>query len=437
MLYLEDYLEMIEHLPAELRDRFTEMRTSDLEVQNKVDVLAAKEKAFFASCKRLKASERNDEYEKIRREYAEVIGQSSEKIQNAEECYNLVDRYLRKLDQELHKFKMELEADNSGITEILERRSLEMDAPAASTGTAKENRLPKKQQTRKANQTIAHTPSATGINVGGMPKAERNRGGSMPAGYSAEAIMQGLDPNLSASSPISLPSIATPSTSGMGLSTYPLQHMGTGGNALAAAASQAIAATQQLVPGRRTSSLKASYEAIHLGVQSHEFQIGRELAGATQSALAASGLLGGGADSPIPSTSSGQPSTKRQKTNKRGYSIDPGTPQPAMLDVVSGVGSGSGMDGADGLMESLGGSESSPSAEDILGGGRDGDEGWNYDPSEPRYCICNQVSYGDMVACDNVDCPYEWFHYPCVGITAPPKGKWYCPTCSARRKGRK
>lgn len=46
------------------------------------------------------------------------------------------------------------------------------------------------QQTRKANQTIAHTPSATGINVGGMPKSERNRGGPVPAGYSAEAIMQ-------------------------------------------------------------------------------------------------------------------------------------------------------------------------------------------------------------------------------------------------------
>lgn len=23
------------------------------------------------------------------------------------------------------------------------------------------------------------------------------------------------------------------------------------------------------------------------------------------------------------------------------------------------------------------------------------------DPEEPRYCICNEVSYGDMVACDN------------------------------------
>lgn len=29
---------------------------------------------------------------------------------------------MRKLDQELAKFKMELEADNAGITEILERR---------------------------------------------------------------------------------------------------------------------------------------------------------------------------------------------------------------------------------------------------------------------------------------------------------------------------
>jgi hypothetical protein len=37
------------------------------------------------------------------------------------------------------------------------------------------------------------------------------------------------------------------------------------------------------------------------------------------------------------------------------------------------------------------------------------------------YFFPSQVSYGDMVACDNEDCPYEWFHYPCVGITAPPK----------------
>lgn len=32
-------------------------------------------------------------------------------------------------DTELYKFKCELEADNKGITEVLEKRSLELDAP--------------------------------------------------------------------------------------------------------------------------------------------------------------------------------------------------------------------------------------------------------------------------------------------------------------------
>lgn len=30
-----------------------------------------------------------------------------------------------------------------------------------------------------------------------------------------------------------------------------------------------------------------------------------------------------------------------------------------------------------------------------------GEGEWAPDPNEPRYCLCNQVSYGDMVACDN------------------------------------
>eukprot|EP01047_Picozoa_sp_COSAG01_P036498 COSAG01_NODE_2852_length_6950_cov_12.447518_4_plen_142_part_00 len=51
------------------------------------------------------------------------------------------------------------------------------------------------------------------------------------------------------------------------------------------------------------------------------------------------------------------------------------------------------------------------------------------DENEPRYCYCQKVSYGEMVACDNVDCPHEWFHYGCVGLTGQPAGDWLCPTC--------
>nr|CUU98743.1 hypothetical transcript [Hymenolepis microstoma] len=46
------------------------------------------------------------------------------------------------------------------------------------------------------------------------------------------------------------------------------------------------------------------------------------------------------------------------------------------------------------------------------------------DPNEPTYCICGDVSYGEMVACDNKNCPIEWFHFGCVGLTSKPKGAW-------------
>jgi inhibitor of growth protein 3 len=170
-----------------------------------------------------------------------------------------------------------------------------------------------------------------------------------------------------------LPQMDSPSPNGAATtSTYPLQHMGPGGNAIAQAASQAIAATQQLT-GRRTSSLKASFEAINLGVQTHEFSIGRELAGAAQTAIAStsfSSSLDGG----------GPPPNKKKKTKSSDH----------VLDVVS-----------DGLLdEAL--LDPSLTGHDLLGASiRDPD--WNYDPSEPRYCVCNQVSYGDMVACDNED----------------------------------
>lgn len=56
------------------------------------------------------------------------------------------------------------------------------------------------------------------------------------------------------------------------------------------------------------------------------------------------------------------------------------------------------------------------------------------DPNEPTYCLCHQVSYGEMIGCDNLDCPIEWFHFACVGLTTKPKGKWFCPKCSQDRK---
>jgi len=48
---------------------------------------------------------------------------------------------------------------------------------------------------------------------------------------------------------------------------------------------------------------------------------------------------------------------------------------------------------------------------------------------QPTYCICEEISYGDMIGCDNDLCPLEWCHFNCVSVIRTPKGKWYCPFC--------
>ena len=47
------------------------------------------------------------------------------------------------------------------------------------------------------------------------------------------------------------------------------------------------------------------------------------------------------------------------------------------------------------------------------------------------YCFCRQHPFGVMIACDNKECPYEWFHVDCVGIVEPPDEdeEWYCDHC--------
>ncbi|PNH65305.1 hypothetical protein VD0001_g8537 [Verticillium dahliae] len=59
------------------------------------------------------------------------------------------------------------------------------------------------------------------------------------------------------------------------------------------------------------------------------------------------------------------------------------------------------------------------------------DEGNPIDADEARYCLCDRVSFGVMISCDNTNCLKEWFHLECVGLSAIPARttKWYCPEC--------
>jgi len=55
--------------------------------------------------------------------------------------------------------------------------------------------------------------------------------------------------------------------------------------------------------------------------------------------------------------------------------------------------------------------------------------------NEPLYCVCQNISYGEMIACDNDACRLEWFHYGCVGLDVnyKPSGSWLCTECTENK----
>lgn len=142
------------------------------------------------------------------------------------------------------------------------------------------------------------------------------------------------------------------------------------------------------------------------------------------------------ADSKSPVWPAAEQSGQAPQTGRRLSSLSPGAPlSPAQsMEPISPhapTGAASGDRDGDVNMDAV------PSADEEAEADLDPDA--DVDENEPRYCICQGVSYGDMIACDNSSCVREWFHLDCVGLSRPPgtKTKWYCDECKELlKKGR-
>lgn len=46
------------------------------------------------------------------------------------------------------------------------------------------------------------------------------------------------------------------------------------------------------------------------------------------------------------------------------------------------------------------------------------------------YCVCNTGDDGSpMLACENSNCPVEWYHLKCIQLDEVPAEEWYCHLC--------
>lgn len=67
-----------------------------------------------------------------------------------------------------------------------------------------------------------------------------------------------------------------------------------------------------------------------------------------------------------------------------------------------------------------------PTSTDLTDEQQDSDE---TEDMSKLWCYCNEPSFGEMMLCDNEKCTIKWYHFDCLRIRCPPKGKWYYPSC--------
>eukprot|EP00048_Salpingoeca_helianthica_P009004 m.129191 g.129191 ORF g.129191 m.129191 type:complete len:255 (-) comp14750_c6_seq2:78-842(-) len=134
LLYLEDFCESVEQLPQDMKHVLANVRSLDLRVQNTVDGVDKKLRAFYASAKKKTPDQREKELQEIKKEHSRALEACEEKCTLANQTHDLIERHIRRLEIELKKFAAELENTSPGVTAGLERKSLELDQTGDRSG---------------------------------------------------------------------------------------------------------------------------------------------------------------------------------------------------------------------------------------------------------------------------------------------------------------
>lgn len=458
MLYIEDFLELIEPFPQELRERLTEMREIDLKIQNETDKLDEKIDSFFQQCKKQKADWKIENSEEIRKEYLKLIENADDKVLISNQLYDLLEKYIKKLDQELQKFKLELEADHAGITSKLEQelssKTLNEHVSLNKINSYSSLNLTFNNLNNQTNDDSDFTlcPSSSSDLMQMMLNSQNNF--SLSENLNSTSNHKRKHSNFSEKSTNLISGNLfgrddEDSSSSWNSSSLNLNNSILNINRKSSVNASSINKRTLSSSSRQTSNLDANLmnminSSISLNNSSQKkpsltgINIKNKKTKLDKNRIKKSRLTDLDYDD--------EAFDDDENARNDFYQTDEETNDEtieAPSEVTSsenGVNTIGNEDDDD--LETDEDDQTSEDSEhkfkiphknsrnQYTNNHRQFKEEWNSgEDTNERYCICKDISYGDMIMCDNGLCETQWFHFVCVGLNSAPKGKWYCPKC--------
>lgn len=472
MLYIEDFLELIEPFPQEIRERLTEMRETDLQIQNETDKLDERIKIFFQQCKKQKPEWKNQNYEEIRTEYSKLLESADDKVQITNQLYELIEKYLKKLDQELQKFKLELEADHAGITSKLEQvisssiheNNLNVsDSSNVNANYSSNSYLYNSEKNSDFSLTSTNnelmkmmagsdTNNKSGLNTSHKRKnsqiMDRGKLEDDESNSSWNSKLEGSSFHSSSSSNPTFHFSNTNKKSAMLLNKKNLKPgQSTSSSSLnklirSNSISMQSSSTKQRPSNRTPKSLNKSEKSQRIKkTKLIDLDYDDEADLFENDGMRHDSLRLDDPNSDLYTNDLNEETSETTGTSENDL-VQLGRLLNNDDEFESDNSSENEMDTVNSNMDNEDTTNSDLETKLKLAKRNQNmnhfKEEWNSgEDTNERYCVCKDISYGDMIMCDNSRCETQWFHFVCVGLNAAPKGKWFCPFCVDSKKKKK
>ncbi|ORY06887.1 inhibitor of growth proteins N-terminal histone-binding-domain-containing protein [Clohesyomyces aquaticus] len=394
---LEQFIHDVANLPAEITHLYEEVQAKDQQINECRSIINARDSSLQKFIKlngSLVQNPKEEPYSKIiQQNFDKAQMLQEEKIALVEKACSLMDRHVKRLDIKLR--------------DLVNEGSIPADG-----------RMPSLLRESEGNLVPPASVTNTGANTPLHPLSGNTSGGA--ANLHQASVVARLNSALSA---------------GARMNPSSLQTMQT----------QALLNQQRLTNAQSAIQASARQEReMSAGSDSKRRRLNNASLGSLpqpSSQLARSSSMGPG--TPKPSTPGSRAGSVGPKPQKHALTVKKAKPQQPLRKQAINA---SGMKNP---KRRKGGSRASPATtaddeslqsdvgtedEDMSGvGGGDQEED---ESDDTKYCFCQRVSFGDMVACDNDNCRFQWFHWECVGIKEEPVGDWLCPECSRADKSK-
>lgn len=409
---LDDWINRVQNLPEEIRFVHEEVAEKDRQFNECVRIIDDRDAKIQKWIKTNGSHEPNPKEDTLRAQIRENFARADQiqrdKIALTQKLSHIMDKHLKALDIQIKGLYDRSEPGFTNPDEIpsLVRPSAANVAPpamqtipTASTISVAGPAAAAGPPVTSSNPTLARLPSHAQVRSAQNAQNAQNHSSSAPATPAASMILNRQQRESSAGA---------------------TSKRGRGGSAASAAVptSSGLARHSSLGPGTPRGVASPSPSGV----------VRAGSAGPRATSVKANSGPGSRRGTPTATGRKKPPKSSLSRVKKASNRNSPAsTAESDLSDAVSGSEN----------EDIEGRSRATPTAEIKDGDGdetmMDAEEEEEEDGSDDKkYCLCHNVSYGDMVACDNDDCPYEWFHWSCVGLKSEPNGTWYCPVCAEK-----